>query len=89
MSALPALLACAVCYGDPSSAQTHGANLAIFTMLGVTGLVLTGCASFMVTLARRARRHAALECSRERQATPTLGVGVALVAKPLLKETKL
>ena len=27
---------CAVCYGDPSSAQTHGANLAIFTMLGVS-----------------------------------------------------
>ena len=61
MSALPTLLACAVCYGDPSSPQTHGANLAIFTMLGVTAFVLTGCASFMVTLARRARRQAAFE----------------------------
>ena len=85
MSALPLLLACAVCYGDPHSPQTHGANLAIFTMLGVTAFVLTGCASFMVTLARRARRHAALESSRERQATPTLGVGVALVATEILK----
>ena len=59
------LLACATCYGDPMSSQTQGMNFGILTMLGVTVLVLGSCAGFMITLARRARRHAAFEAELE------------------------
>lgn len=55
------LLACATCYGAPGAPQTHGMNMGVLVMLGVTGIVLGGCAAFMITLARRARRHEAFE----------------------------
>ena len=55
------VIACATCYGDPGSPMTQGLNFAILTMLGITVLVLGGCAAFMVVLARRARRCAATE----------------------------
>ena len=51
--------ACAVCYGAPGAPQTHGMNLGIITMLGVTGIVLGGFGSLFVCFARRARRHSA------------------------------
>ncbi len=51
------LLACAVCYGAPGSAQTRGMNFGIFTMLGVTGVVLGGFGGLFFSFARRARRH--------------------------------
>jgi hypothetical protein len=41
--------------------MTEGMNAAILTMLGVTGLVLTGCAALMIAFVKRARRHAAFE----------------------------
>ena len=52
-------LACAVCYGAPGAAQTRGMNLGIFTMLGVTGVVLSGFGGLFFCFARRARRHSA------------------------------
>ena len=56
--ALPrAALACAACYGAPDAAQTRGMNFGIFTMLGVTGMVLGGFGGMMFCFARRARRH--------------------------------
>jgi heme/copper-type cytochrome/quinol oxidase subunit 2 len=56
--ALPrVLLACAVCFGAPDAAQTHGMNLGIITMLGVTGVVLGGFGGMIFCFARRARRH--------------------------------
>ncbi len=61
MTALTTIVACATCYGDPTSPMTHGLNFAIITMLGVTALVLGGCAMFMVVLARRARACVATE----------------------------
>jgi heme/copper-type cytochrome/quinol oxidase subunit 2 len=61
MSLTMTLLACATCYGAPDAPQTQGMNMAILTMLGVTGVVLGGCAALMIALARRARRHAAFE----------------------------
>ncbi|NIP18746.1 MAG: hypothetical protein GWM87_11760 [Xanthomonadales bacterium] len=61
MTTLFTVIACATCYGDPGSPMTRGLNLAIITMLGVTALVLGGCAMFMVVLARRERRCAATE----------------------------
>jgi heme/copper-type cytochrome/quinol oxidase subunit 2 len=53
--------ACATCYGAPGDPMTNGLNMGILTLLGVTGLVLGGCAWFMISLARRARHHAQLE----------------------------
>jgi len=53
------LLACAVCYGAPGAAQTRGMNFGIFTMLGVTGVVLGGFGGLFICFARRARRHSA------------------------------
>ena len=53
------LLACAVCYGAPGAAQTRGMNFGIFTMLGVTGVVLGGFGGLFFRFARRARRHSA------------------------------
>lgn len=55
------LLACAVCFGDPNSSQTQGANFAIFTLLGVTGVVLTGFIAIIIKFALRARRLAKQE----------------------------
>jgi hypothetical protein len=51
------LLACAACYGAPDAAQTHGMNMGILTMLGVTGLVLAGFGGMIAYLAKRARRY--------------------------------
>jgi len=50
------ILACAACYGAPDAAQTHGMNMGILTMLGVTGLVLAGFGGLIAYFARRARR---------------------------------
>lgn len=55
MTPLTIILACAVCYGDSNSGQTHGMNMAIMTMLGVTGLVLSGFGAVFAQFARRAR----------------------------------
>jgi heme/copper-type cytochrome/quinol oxidase subunit 2 len=57
MNLIPTVLACATCFGAPDSAQTQGANMAIFTLLGVTGVVLGGFAWMIVYLVRRARRY--------------------------------
>ena len=51
------LLACSVCYGAPGAAQTRGMNFGIFTMLGVTGMVLGGFGGLFFRFARRARHH--------------------------------
>jgi hypothetical protein len=53
------LLACAVCYGAPDAAQTHGMNLGIITMLGVTGIVLGSFGGMIFCFMRRARRCSA------------------------------
>jgi hypothetical protein len=51
------LLACSVCYGSPGAPQTRGMNFGIFTMLGVTGVVLGGFGGLFFCFARRARRY--------------------------------
>jgi hypothetical protein len=58
MSWLPVILACATCFGDPNSNQTRGANFAIFTLLGITGVVLVGFLALIVRFVLRARRPA-------------------------------
>jgi hypothetical protein len=47
--------ACPLCYGDPDSQETQGMNMAIISLLGITGAVLSGFAAFFVFLRRRAR----------------------------------
>jgi len=47
--------ACPNCYGDPESPLTDGMNMAIISLLGVTGGVLTGLVGFFLYLRRRFR----------------------------------
>jgi hypothetical protein len=47
--------ACPNCYGDPQSPLTDGMNMAIVSLLGVTGGVLAGVAAFFLFLRRRLR----------------------------------
>jgi heme/copper-type cytochrome/quinol oxidase subunit 2 len=51
------VLACAVCYGASDAGQTRGMNMGMFTMLGVTGVVLGSFGGMIFCFARRARRH--------------------------------
>ncbi len=52
-TAIPQLLACATCTGNPGDITTSAANSAIFLMLGVLVLVLGSVGSFIFYLARR------------------------------------
>lgn len=55
LMALPiAGYACPVCYGNVESPLTAGMNMAIFTLLGVTGSVLGLFAIFFLYLRKRA-----------------------------------
>ncbi len=48
------VLACSVCYGDPNSAMSQGAQAGVLVLLGVIGVVLLGLASMLVFWMRRA-----------------------------------
>ena len=45
--------ACATCFGDPDSPQTHGMNAAIIVMLGGLGAVLSVIGFFAAGIVRR------------------------------------
>ena len=45
--------ACPNCYGDPQSPLTDGINMAIVSLLAVTGSVLGGVMAFFLFLRRR------------------------------------
>lgn len=45
---------CPTCYGAADSPMTDGMNMAILTLLGITGFVLAGFVSFFLYLRRRA-----------------------------------
>jgi len=55
MIATQAAPACPSCYGEPDSQVTHGMNMAIVSLLGITGGVLAGFIAFFVHLRKRAR----------------------------------
>ena len=55
---LDVLYACATCFGDPNSKATQGMNLAIITMITVTGGVLSSFLSFVYILNKRAKDYA-------------------------------
>ena len=49
-------LACPICFGgDPNSPQAQSLNWAVFTLLGVTGGVLSGFVGFIFHLMKRSR----------------------------------
>ncbi len=56
--AAPAIaLACPICFGgDPSSPEAQSLNWAVFTLLGVTGGVLSGFVGFIFHLMKRSRQ---------------------------------
>jgi hypothetical protein len=59
MAAVPRLaLACPTCFGQNDSPLAKGANMGIFFMLGVVGLMLAAFAAFFIYLSRRARMFA-------------------------------
>ena len=49
------VIACPVCFGQNDSPMAWGVNMGVFLMLGVTGVVLAGFASFFIYLMRRAK----------------------------------
>ncbi len=53
--------ACSVCFGDPSSGLSQGAQAGMLVLLGVIGVVLTGLASLFGFWMRRAANLRALQ----------------------------
>ena len=52
-----AALACPICFGgDPDSAEAQSLNWAVFTLLGVTGGVMSGFVGFIFHLLKRSRQ---------------------------------
>ncbi len=49
------MIACPVCYGAADSPMTDGMNVAILSLLGITGGVLAGFIAFFVYLRKRAK----------------------------------
>ena len=47
--------ACAVCFGNEESAMVHGANVAIITLMGVTGSVLGAIVAFALRMNKRSK----------------------------------
>ena len=47
--------ACPVCYGSTDALTIAGVNLAILALLGVTGSVLAGFASFFLYIRKRSK----------------------------------
>ena len=45
--------ACATCFGDPSAPASQGMNWAIITLLGVTGGVLVGVISTIISIGKK------------------------------------
>ena len=45
--------ACATCFGDPSAPASQGLNWAIITLLGVTGGVLGGVISTIISIGKK------------------------------------
>jgi len=49
--------ACNVCRGNPESSLSNGMDMAILTLLGITGSVLGGFATFFVHLKKKSILH--------------------------------
>ena len=73
-------LACPVCFGMLEGPLADGTNKAILVLLGITGCVLTGFATFFIYLVRRAR----IAAEASVQGDPDRVVGAA---GPIIEET--
>ena len=62
------LLACPVCFGDPTSPMTQAAKWGVLFLLVVVVCVLAGIASVAVVWSRRARALALAEALAEQPA---------------------
>ncbi len=62
------VLACAACYGQSDSPLAAGLNWGIMSLLGMIGLVLAGCASFFIYLARKASTRSVSQPAAQRPA---------------------
>ena len=50
------LIACAACYGDPSSSAGKGMDMAIITLLGVIGPVLIAIAIGIISIGLKSKK---------------------------------
>ena len=50
------IFACSVCFGNPGSASSRGATMAVLFLMGVVGVVLTGIAATIFVWTHRARQ---------------------------------
>lgn len=57
------ILACSVCFGDPSSASSKGMVLAILFLMGVIGSVLAAVMVTILVWTHRARKQASMSPS--------------------------
>ena len=48
--------ACATCFGDPAAQASQGMNWAIITLLGVTGGVLGGIISTIISIGKKTKK---------------------------------
>ena len=48
--------ACATCFGDPTAPASQGLNWAIITLLGVTGGVLGGIISTIISIGKKNKK---------------------------------
>ena len=56
--------ACATCFGDPTAPASQGMNWAIITLLGVTGGVLGGVISTIISIRKKNNNFQQLNKSR-------------------------
>ena len=63
--------ACPICFGaEPGSAEARSLNWAVFTLMGVTGGVLSGFVAFMFHLLKRSRQAIGSEETFDEQVGP-------------------
>ena len=53
---LDILYACTVCFGDVNSSAVDGMNKAIISLLGTTGVVLSGIVASIFSIMRKSRK---------------------------------
>jgi hypothetical protein len=76
-------MACPVCFGGEDTAMRESLNAGIGVLMGVTAIVLSGFARFIVMLVRRARQ--AEKRGRESFVEDTLDTGLSLQESVLNK----
>ena len=64
-------LACPICFGgDPDSQLGQSVNWSVFTLLGITGGVLSGFIGFILHLVKRSRQALGHEFDTDQSSTP-------------------